>query len=178
MLRTGSAPLSTRCVDTAYGGYLRRVFFWALLCGFFFCTWWTLAVVWCGCLLALVVGLWQWFVGSSPCEAAVVDAPLRRQLSGNLPHECHRQALADGLHGVGFCPAMEVGRGSVCDLEEIILCVVNGTAAHKGTMPSGTPFSPYAHNTMWQWRKKQNVSPAGGQRTFSSSIGHGASTSQ
>jgi len=24
----------------------------------------------------------------------------------------------DSLHGVGFCPFMEVGRGSVCDLEE------------------------------------------------------------
>ena len=63
-------------------------------------------------------------------------------------------------------------------LTEIILCAVNGMAAHKGTTPSGTPFFPYARNTTWQWRKKQNVSPAGGQRTFSSSIGHGASTSQ
>jgi len=47
------------------------------------------------------------FVGSSPCEAAVVDSPLRRQMPGNLPHQRHRQALAGGLHGMGFCPSME-----------------------------------------------------------------------
>jgi len=36
-------------------------------------------------------------------------------------------------------------------LSEIISCAVNATAAHKGTMPSGTPFSPFAHNTTWHW---------------------------
>ena len=116
-------PHSTHCVDTACGGYLRRV---PSACAFFFkasffflhqvnlggCVRWLVSLAW------LVVGSWQWFVGSSPCEAAVVDSPLRRQLSGNLPHQCHRQALADGFHGMGFCPSMEVGRGSVCDLEE------------------------------------------------------------
>jgi len=27
----------------------------------------------------------------------------------------------------------------------------SATAAHKGTRPSGTHFSPFAHNTTWQW---------------------------
>jgi len=116
-------PHSTHCVDTDCGGYLRRV---PSVCAFFlffrppfFPTRWTLAVV-CGWALLLGCRLFRGngFVGSSPCEAAVVESPLRRQLSGNLPHQCHRQALEDGLHGVGFCPSMEVGRGSVCDLEE------------------------------------------------------------
>jgi len=47
--------------------------------------------VWLVSLAWLVVGSWQCFVGSSPCEVAVVDSPLRRQLSGNLHHQCHRQ---------------------------------------------------------------------------------------
>jgi len=120
---TGSnPPLHTLCghrlrwIPQAYAfGVCFLSFFWPP----FFSTRWTLAVV---CGRALWLGWWSFrgngFVGSSPCEAAVVDSPLRLQLSGNLPHQCHRQALADGLHGVVFCSSMEVGRGSVCDLEE------------------------------------------------------------
>jgi len=92
--------------------FLRPLFFFLHQVNLGGCVRWLVSLAW------LVVGSWQWFVGSSPCEAAVVDSPLRRQLSGNLPHQCHRQALADGFHGMGFCPSMEVGRGSVCDLEE------------------------------------------------------------
>jgi len=105
-------PHSTHRVDTAVDtlGLCLSVcffgpFFDQVVCG------WSLWLGWWS-------GRGNGFVGSSPCEAAVVDSPLRRQLSGNLALQCHKQALAERLHGVGFCPSMEVGRGSVCDLEE------------------------------------------------------------
>ncbi len=47
---------------------------------------------------------WGWFVffcvGPSLGEEAILDSPLCRQLSGDLPHQGHRETLADLLQGL------------------------------------------------------------------------------
>lgn len=75
-LRTGSNAESTHCVDTLCGGYLRRLLFGVYLfcllsfggAGLFGFGW-------------LVVGSWNWFVGSSLKRRSSTH-PLRRHLSG------------------------------------------------------------------------------------------------